>query len=541
MSTARKILSNTIWQIIGRFSMAALAIFTLKIATNYLSVKGYGEYAVTYEFLAFFSIAADMGLFTIAITEMSKDETKISKIIGNVMTLRTIFVVFTMLVAVGSVFLIPKYDGTRIPVAVSIATLSIFFTITNGTITSVLQAKLKMHIASIAQIIGKITMILYMAYIAFYAFPKAPIITSQILNNVTQTNASAIATQAPFTSPDVSGLVPTSPDLAFYHLIIAGVVGNLIMTLVTYYFVRKITPLSFQFDKTLCKEILKKSLPYGIALILNTIYFRIDSILLSLIKDQQEVGIYAVAMRVLEAVSVIPLFFMNSVLPVLTKSIKDNLVEKTKTIIKYSFDFMFGLGVPILIGTLTLAYPLIYIVSSSEFLSRLNEGFYGSDIALQILMFAMVIQFLSTVFMFLLLALDKQTKILWINLSAVIFNIIGNLLIIHYYSFRGSAFISILSALLILILSVKYAYKYFKFHISISAPIKMVISALIMGALVYFLQPISYKYFHNAGLLILIPLAGILYLSLLLLTKAITKDMLKLLKKEEAATPENQL
>lgn len=484
--------------------MAALAIITLKIATNYLSIKGYGQYAVTYEYLAFFSIAADMGLFTIAITEMSKDEKQIPKIIGNILTLRTLFVVFTMLTAIASVFLIPKYDGTLIPLGVSIATLSIFFTITNGTITSVLQAKLKMQIASIAQIVGKVTMVLGMLFVTLIMFPKNP---------------SAAATQ------DLT--------IPFYALIFAGVFSNLIMLLITYFSVRRITPITFQFDKEFCKDVLKKSLPYGVALILNTIYFRIDSILLSIMKDAEEVGIYAVAMRIIDAVSIIPLFFMNSVLPVLTKSFVDKDTEKSKTIIRFSFDFLSALAFPFLVGAFALAYPLIFLVSSPEFLSRLSEGFYGSDIALKILMFAMALQFLSVLFMFILLALDKQTKILYINLTAVIFNIIANIIIIPYYGFRGSAFISVLSAAIILILSARTAYKYFKFSLNWLSTIKIIASSIVMGLFVYYAQPLSYEYLQNAGLLILIPLAGILYFGLLIATKAVTPQMLKLLKKSE--------
>ncbi|HPU94799.1 MAG TPA: flippase [Candidatus Gracilibacteria bacterium] len=520
MSVARKILSNTIWQIIGRFSMAALAIITLKIATNYLSIEGYGQYAVTYEFLAFFSIAADMGLFTIAITEMSKDEKKIPKIIGNILTLRTIFVVFMMLVAIGAVFMIPKYSGSLIPLGVSIATLSIFFTITNGTITSVLQTKLKMHIASMAQILGKVIMILGMLFVAYYLFPQNP--GEMQIGSIQALSNEALPVQ------------PRDLSIPFYGMIIAGVVGNFAMLLFTYFNVRRITPLVFQFDLEFCKEILKKSLPYGVALILNTIYFRIDSILLSLIKDAQEVGIYAVAMRIIDAVSIIPLFFMNSVLPVLTRSMSEKNTEKSRTIIRHSFDFLSALAFPFLIGAFALAYPLIAIVSSPAFLSRLDEGFYGSDIALKILMFAMALQFLSTLFMFILLSLDKQKKILYINLAAVIFNIIGNILIIPTYGFRGSAFISVLSAAIILTLSARTAYKHFKFSLNPFTTIKIIASSIVMGLFVYYAQPLSFQYMQNAGLLVLIPLAGILYFSLLILTKALTPSMLKLLKKSDS-------
>lgn len=497
--------------------MAALAIFTLKIATNYLSLKGYGEYAVTYEYLAFFSIVADMGLFTIAITEMSKDESKIPKIIGNILSLRTIFVVATMIAAIVSVYMIPNYAGTRIPLAVSIATLSIFFTITNGTITSVLQAKLKMHVSSIAQVIGKIVMIGYMLYVTQIVFS----LDMQTID----VNGATMA------------IYPELSDLAFYHLIIAGVVGNLVMLLITYRSVRKLTPLTFQFDKQLNKEILKKSLPYGVALILSTVYFRIDSILLSLIKNQEEVGIYAVAMRILEAVNIIPLYFMNSVLPSLTKSVADNDHEKTQKITKLSFEFLVALAFPFAVGAFVLAYPLIGVVASPEFLSRLSEGFYGSDIALQILMAALSIQFISTVFTFVLLAHDKQKKILYINLAAVIFNVIGNLAIIPYYGFRGSAAVSVISAALILTLTAMAAKKHFNYKLDPIVPVKMAISAVLMGVFLYFAQPLSFSLMQNAGLLILIPLAGIVYFALLFGTKAITLDMIKMLRKTPGDEP----
>jgi O-antigen/teichoic acid export membrane protein len=475
--------------------MALLAVVTVKIVTNYLSVEGYGEYALIYEFLAFFSIAADMGLFTIAVREMSKDEKDIPKILGNVLTLRTILIVVMMVVATVTVFLIPKYEDTRIPLGVAIATLSVFFTILNGTVTSVLQTKLKMHISSLAQISSKVIQVAYMLYVVLVAFPKTG---------------------------------GADPIQGFYHLLIAGVIGNLVMLFITQHFVSKIAPIRYQLDKKLCKDVFLKALPYGIALILNTVYFRIDSILISLIRGQAEVGIYAVAMRVLEAFAIIPLYFMNSVLPVLTKSLKEK-TDQYKLIIAYSFDFLAALGLPLLVGAYVLAYPIVFIVSSPEFLTRFNEGFYGSDTALKILMFALVFQFLNTLFAFVLLAVNKQSKILYINAACVLFNIIGNLIVIPHYGFRGAAVTSVLSELLILILTAATAYHYLKYKINLVTTLKITISALLMGVAVHYLQPVSYALLENAGVLLLVPVGALIYGLLLIATKAVDKEMLKLL------------
>ncbi|MFT7184318.1 MAG: O-antigen/teichoic acid export membrane protein, partial [Oceanicoccus sp.] len=70
MSTAKKILSNTAIQVAGRAIMAVTSIVILKAISGFLSVEGYGMYKGVYDFLAFFGIIADLGLFTIAVREM---------------------------------------------------------------------------------------------------------------------------------------------------------------------------------------------------------------------------------------------------------------------------------------------------------------------------------------------------------------------------------------------------------------------------------------------------------------------------------------
>ena len=493
MSIARKILSNTIAQILGKVVVALLGFAVVKVSTGYLSVEAYGEYVLVYEFLAFFGIAADLGLFTIAVREMSEDENNIPKIIGNILSLRTILVASTMLLAVILAFTIPKYQGSKIPLGVAIASITVFVTILNGTISSVLQTKLQMQYASFTTILGKFIGVGFMVYVVFWGFPE-------------------------------------DTTTGFYMLLVAGIIGNGIMLLSTNHYVKKITPLKYQFDIQLWKDILKKSLPYGLALILNTIYFRIDTILISIIRSPEEVGIYGVAMKMLEHFAILPLYFMNSVLPVLTKSIKENS-QKYKDIIKYAFDFLAALSIPMVVGGVILAFPVIFIVSTPEYLSRLGEGFYGSDIAFQILIFALLFQFLNVLFAFILISVNKQYKLLYINGACVVFNIVTNLIVIPEYGFRGAAFTSVLSEMFILVATYYVAKKELNFSINITNLIKIIFSAAVMGFAVYFLQPITYSYFQNWNVFPLIAIGAGIYTTMLFLTKAISKETLALVRK----------
>lgn len=496
MSALPKVLSNTAYQIIAKVLTALIGALTVKMLTNYFGAAVFGEYTFIYEYLAFFGIAADFGLFTIAIREMSKyedDPLKVEKIFGNIFGLRIILTTLLMSLAVLSIFLLPmvsaKYNSEYVSIGVMIAVFSTFFTIINGTMTSILQAKLKMFYSMLAQMLGKIIIFSYMLFTVFYIFPK-------------------------------------DPHQGFVHILLAGVIGNFCMMVYTYFQSKKLVKIKIRFDWDYYKEILLKSLPYGLALILNTIYFRIDSVILYIMKGPIEVGVYGVAMRILEIISAIPLYFMNSVLPSLSKSIHNKDGEH-QSIIQISFDVLVIMSLPVLIGGFVLAYPIIFAIASPEFLSRVPEGFYGSDIALQILMFATVFQFLNTLFVFTIIAIDKQSKILMINSIVVLFNIISNIIVIPYYGFRGAAVTSILSEAFILIFAYLIVKQHLSFNINIKRFIKSLFCAIGMGLFVYLLRDITYLYLENFNLLILIPMGGIIYGSLLLITKTVDINMIK--------------
>lgn len=494
MSTARRILSNTFIQVAGKLLVAIVSIVTVKLITNFLSLEGYGQYVSVYEFLAFFGIVADFGLFTIAVREMAREENKEAFILGNILTLRTLLGVGMMLVAVGTAFLIPQYDGTYIPAGIAIASIAVFLSILQGTISSVLQVNLKMQYPTYALMVGKAVTIGYMVYVVFYGFSE-----------------------------------PSAE--AFYHLLWAGVAGNLVMLAITWFFAKRYATIRFRFDFEYWKKTLWKALPYGIAIILNMVYFRIGSILLLLIlKDPAQVGLYGVPMKILDILSIIPVYFMNSVLPVLTRQLKEG-TERAQATVQHAFDFLLSLGAPIVVGAQVLAYPLIFVVSSEEFLSRLEEGFYGSDIALQILVFALLFAFLNGVFTFTLIALGHQGKLLYVSVVGATFNVLFNFYAIPQWGFRGAAVTSVLSEIIICVLSFAMLRRHFPVRLSLGGALRIVFSALVMGLVIWVLRDPLYGVIQNFNILVLIPLGGLVYGALLYFTGVISKERLAMLRK----------
>lgn len=127
-----------------------------------------------------------------------------------------------------------------------------------------------------------------------------------------------------------------SSDILRYTLVmIAGLIGNIWMTWYNYSYARKMIQIQFHYDTTYIVDIVKKSLPYGIALFLNVIFFKVDVILLSILEDHQtadiSIALYALPMKLVEVGMMYSTIFLNSLLPELSSSLKKN--DKNHTVL----------------------------------------------------------------------------------------------------------------------------------------------------------------------------------------------------------------
>ncbi len=514
MSIARKILGNTFIQVMGKVITAAISVVILKIISDYLGTSGYGDYTTVYQFLAFFGIAADFGIFTITVKEMSKageDRERTEFILGNALGLRGALCLVTMALAAGAAFLIPAYKGTWIPLGVAVATTSTILTLMNGTISSALQVHLKMQYATIGMVVGKVLSLGYMALAVFFLFSD-------------------------------------DPQKGFYHLLWAGTLGNGVMLAITAYYARRYARLRWRFDFPFWKQLFMTSLPYGVALVLSNLYFRLDVVLMTLLLPHSQTlpdgtaqcaaslcgdaqaGLYGVAMRFLEMLVVIPIYFMNAVLPTMTRYIEEKS-KKVQQLMQYSFDFLMASGLPVLVGTVLLATPITLLISNPKFLSG-NEHIYGSDLAIRILMFAMVFSFISNLFGFTLVVLGRQSVLMWINGGGVLFNLATNLIAIPRWGFRGAALTTVLCELLILILTLWAARRFLGFRLKFDTTLKIFLAAGLMGLAVgggFWLMQGAWFVWQLA---VLVPLGIFVYGLVMLKSQAVTPEMRELLMRK---------
>ncbi len=283
--TAKKAYLNALAQIAGKISTAVISIFLIKILTNYLDLEGYGLYSKIYNYLSIFAVIADLGLYTITVREISErkdDDEAVRKIAGTVLTIRTGMGFGIIALSLGIAAFLPGYSGLPAMVGICIAGVFTLFGLVGSSVLSLLQAYLKTEFSFVSTTLGKIANLLSMVAIVTFLLPKTTL------------------GQSWFGAYDPN-LFPT---LSLAAVMLSGLLGNVVMTGLLYWYSRRVHAIGFAFDRAYAAHILKASLPYGLALFLNAVFFKVDVILLSVLEPRShadtDIALYGVPMKIVE-------------------------------------------------------------------------------------------------------------------------------------------------------------------------------------------------------------------------------------------------
>ena len=477
MSLTQKVAYNTVIQIVGKVVTTLLSLVLVASLTRYLGVSGYGQYTTIFGYLAFSGVLADFGFFWILVREIAKPDADIDKVASNILTLRSIVGVAVYGISILVAYFIPEYAGFTTGIAIT--ALASFWMALNSTYVGIFQNRLRMDKAVITDILGRAIVVA---------------ITLFLIHRGDGIN----------------------------QILWAYAVGNVVNFFANAWLGRAYVRFRLRFDFDYWLELFQQAWPMGIVLVLTLLYFKIDTLMLSLMKTSYDVGIYGPPYKVLEILLLIPSIFMGNVFPIITRYLhqKDDRVHNA---IQKSFDFLTLLAVPIVIGVIYIAPQIIKIVAGQEFVvAHTIPPVFGlpatSVTALQILIVAVCLSFLSNLFGYIVIALGKQAKMIRPYIIFVVFNVISNLLLIPRFSYIGAALTTVLTEVLVLYFSWKVSHEYLEIKLNLGIIWKTLVSGLIMGI---FLQLCV----GSLSLLFLIPLAAVVYAASLWAVGGIDKKM----------------
>lgn len=468
---SRKIAYNIIIAAGARIINLALSLIIIGFITRCLGRAGFGYYATILAFLYFFTVLADLGLYSICLRDISRRGADEKKIASNAFTLRFFAGLFIFSLAPLVAYFLP-YPG-QVKLGILIGAIGFWLLSNNQVLMGVFQKYLRMDKVALAELVGRT---FQLGLVIFFIWQ----------------------------------------GLGFLFIISALVAGALINFLLVFFFSRRYIPVFFQFDFSFWKALLKKSLPLGLAVIFTMIYFKIDTVMLSLMKSPAEVGIYGLAYKFLEALIFFPAMFVGLVMPLMSKYAFLNR-DKFKKITQKTLEVLLIFITPMIIGTFFLSPRIITLVAGQDF--RLSAG------VLNILIVATGIIFLGALFSNMIISLEKQKSLTYIYGAGAGINLVTNFIFIPKYSYYGAAGTTVFTELIVTALMVIVLYQILKTLPSFKTFLRCILAGLAMAFLLYF--------FANWPLFILIILAVLGYFGFLWLIGGIsTREILTLVKKD---------
>jgi len=269
----------------------------------------------------------------------------------------------------------------------------------------------------------------------------------------------------------------------------------------------KIVKIVPKFNFTFFRKLQIEALPFGLRAVIITLYFYVDTVMLSFMRTNAEVGWYNAAYKIYEGLTVLPFIICVVLYPRLSQLFVLN--KKAHSLLSSrAAKYMFIISFPILICGIILSKNIINILFGKEF--------QNSVVALQILLVGVVFVFQIWLFQIILNSIDKQKVVMYVGLTGLIVNVFLNLLLIPRYGFRGAAATTVMSELMVFSIYYFYLHRsYFKISVW-KLSLKPLFASLIVGALVW--------KFNTLPLILLLFFVSGLYLFLLFCFKVFDSE-----------------
>ena len=470
MTSSEKIVKNTGLMLTSEIVANIISLIVMILIARYLGSEGFGKFSFIFAFVGITMIIASLGGENfIVIREIARNKENAKAYFGNALTLKICLLSLTLICSTIAINLIESSHEIRI--SVYIVSLGVAFLFLSHLYWAILQAYEIMQFEALMKIIERILLLILTLFIYI---KKGSIIQ----------------------------LVSMFTIVYFISFIMA-------FLFVTF----KIGYLPFRLNINLIKKIIKKGVPFAFTSILIIFYFRIDTLMLSLIRTYSEVGWYNASYKIMEGLSVLPMMVVLGIFPAMSRLYIENK-EHLKLLYKRAFKYLVIMALPIAIGITLLANKIIYFIY--------KEGFLNSSLILKILVWAEIFIFLNYLMGYLLNSINKQKWFMYSTGTCVILNIILNLMLIPKFGYLGASATTVITQFINFItlyyLTSKENYKLNIFRLIY----KPIIGTSFMVISIFLLK--------NLHILITIPLAALTYFLTLFLLKAIGQEEISLIK-----------
>ncbi len=470
MRTSSKVIRNSLWMGVQPVVLNVISIFVVGYIANKLGQDGYGKFVLAFSFVALFMPICTLGLRSVAVRDMAADRANAPVFFGKYFTLRIFLscVAFATLVVVVNTL---KYP-TETKIIIYIAGLNLFFKTAATTLFDRFQAR---------------EMMKHIAY-------------SNLVSGALLTLFSVIVIYAGYRLVGIT---------------IVYVAGSFILVLaIGVYYRLQFKTIKLGVDLGFWRDSVKKGVPFFLAAMLWMLNMRICIIMLSKMTDDASVGLYGAAFNIVSKLYIFPDSIGTAIFPTIAMLYAQKNLTELDGLCEKFFRYVLLIGVPFSVGIALLSPQIIHLIYGSE---------YGeSSLVLGILACGIPFLFMIGLFGFALGAVHLQNQALKANVIATVFNVLVTVALIPHLHENGAAVGFSVSQLVTAALMFVYFRRYLPFKLDAKSIFVILAANAVMALLVVLMRGL------NLAAAILVP--GALYVGLVLLLGAVSKDDLGLIK-----------
>lgn len=405
----KKIIFNTFAQFGSRAVSVLLSLLSVSLLTRYLGTDGYGNYTLVLTYLSFFSLFSDVGSNVTLVREFARQKTISLTTKATYLNWKLILLVFSTILTLIALPFFPYSNFLKVAILIGTIAIVVGNFISFG--TSVLQSKLRLDLVAVIDLITKVVTV---AAIIYFIYIKA----------------------------------------GFYSIIWSIFLGNLIGLVATLYLIRDYIVLKIYIDRELSRKLFKIALPLGITSLLSLLYFKIDTLMLSVMKTSYDVGIYGLASNILENILMVWGLFMASVFPLLSRYHGTGDFAKYKDLLKKTLYILILMSVVIIVCGNVFDYLIMRILGGSKF--------FASMLPFKIFLFGIPFFFLNNVFYNTIVSFGKTKHLILPLIVSLIVNVMLNLYVIPRYGYVGASYTTVITEIIASITYIAILFTKFK-------------------------------------------------------------------------------
>ena len=319
--TGKKIAKNASVLMASQLSTWLLTLLLMLFLPRYLGAEAVGQLHLGNSIWAIVAIVISFGMDRLLIKDIARRPSETSHLFGTTVVLRT-FLYFLGFGAIALYLYLLDYPAITIQVVYVIGLSQLIWQIVEAC-QAALQGLEQMQYMSLANIVGKaVNTVVSIALLMF----------------------------------------------GFHVLAIAAVslLSALINLVIQLRYLNRLHPIRLRFSISDGISMLKAGSPYLLTRLSLVIYQQVDIIIISLLVNETTIGWYGVADQLFGTFLFIPTVFMTAIFPALSRMYA-TASNELSTVMSKSFDTLLLLSVPIGLGLLVVADPLVVLLFGKAF------------------------------------------------------------------------------------------------------------------------------------------------------------------------------